>query len=101
MLKKPEEQIAEYGARRLARARVAMDDFVAGWSDVKPQVLIGPPAASIDEEVRRRSVNLVTVGSRGAGGSSMVLLGAVAEAILENVPCDVGIARVDGTFRRP
>ena len=97
----PEEQIAEYGARRLARARVAMDDFVAGWSDVKPQVLIGPPAASIDEEVRRRSVNLVTVGSRGAGGSSMVLLGAVAEAILENVPCDVGIARVDGTFRRP
>ena len=96
-----ERQIAEFGSRRLARAAEAMEEFVSGWSDVKPQVLTGPPAASIDEEVRRRSVNLVTVGSRGGGGSSMVLLGAVAEGILENVPCDVGIARVGGTFRRP
>lgn len=97
----PESQIAEFGSRRLARATAAMEDFVTTWTDVKPQVLTGPPAASIDEEVRLRSVNLVTVGSRGGGGSSMVLLGAVAEGILENVPCDVGIARVDGTFRRP
>lgn len=96
-----EQQIAEFGARRLARAREAMEEFVSAWSDVRPLVLTGPPAASIDEEVRRRQVNLVTVGSRGGGGSSMVLLGAVAEGILENVPCDVGIARVDGTFRRP
>lgn len=95
------EQIDEFGRRRLARATEAMEDFVGEWDDVKPLVLTGPPAASIDEEVRRRSVNLVTVGSRGAGGSSMVLLGAVAEAILDSVPCDVGIARVGGSFRRP
>lgn len=96
-----ESQIAEFGQRRLARATDAMEEFVGRWNDVKPQVLTGPPAASIDEEVRRRSVNLVTVGSRGAGGSSMVLLGAVAEAILDSVPCDVGISRVEGSFRRP
>ncbi len=96
-----ERQIAEFGTRRLARATEAMEEFASAWDNVKPQVLTGPPAASIDEEVRRRSVNLVTVGSRGGGGSSMVLLGAIAEGILENVPCDVGIARVDGTFRRP
>jgi len=43
----------------------------------------------------------VVVASRGAGATRMVLLGSVASALLDAVPCDVAIARVAGDFRRP
>lgn len=76
--------------------------FVTEWGDrIDTRVVQGPPPTAIGELARRQSADLVTVASRGAGGSSMVLLGSVAEAVMQAVPCDVAVARVPGPFRRP
>ena len=88
--------------RRLKLAVEKMEEFVAHWPGrVKPLVVDGSPATSIDEVVRRRGVDLVVVANRGAGATRMILLGTVADGVLETVPCDVLVARVDGDFRRP
>jgi nucleotide-binding universal stress UspA family protein len=95
-------ELDELRRRRLADLEELAAGFVAHWDDrVSLAVLDGPPAEVVGEEARRRNADLVTVSSRGAGGSQMVLLGSVAEAIMWGVPTDVAVARVPGQFRRP
>lgn len=97
----PEEVDASRGAR-LQAANDRMAEFVHGWEgDLRTVVVDGPPTETIDELVRRRSADLVVVGSRGATATRMVLLGTVAEGILIHAPCDVLVARSPATFRRP
>jgi nucleotide-binding universal stress UspA family protein len=87
---------------RLDRATERMEEFAAQWPGrVKPLIVEGPPHTAIDEVVRRRGVDLVVVANRGAGATKMVLLGTVADGVLETMPCDVLVARVPGDFRRP
>lgn len=96
------EEVEASRSVRLRLAREAMDRFVAPWEGrVKGLVVDGPPFETIDEVVRRRTADLVTVASRGQGATKMVLLGTVAEGLLDTVPCDVSIARVGSQFRRP
>ncbi len=98
----PAEELAVLRARRLRDAATALEEFVAGWEGVvKSGVVDGPPLETIAEEVRRRAGDLVTVASRGMNADSMVLLGTVAEGIMETAPCDVALARVPSVFRRP
>jgi nucleotide-binding universal stress UspA family protein len=95
------EVVAARGTR-LRRAAERMEEFVAAWPGrVKPLVVDGAPQTAIDEVVRRRGVDLVVVANRGAGATKMILLGTVADAVLEAMPCDVMVARVPGDFRRP
>lgn len=97
----PEEVDASRGAR-LEIAHDRMADFAQGWDgDLRTVVVDGPPQETIDELVRRRSADLVVVGSRGATATRMVLLGTVAEGLLIHAPCDVLVARSPATFRRP
>lgn len=97
----PEEVDASRGAR-LEAANDRMAEFVHSWEgDLRTVVVDGPPTETIDELVRRRSADLVVVGSRGATATRMVLLGTVAEGILIHAPCDVLVARSPATFRRP
>lgn len=97
----PEEVDASRGTR-LEAARDRMAEFVQEWNtDVRTLVTDGPPTETIDEVVRRRSADLVVVGSRGATATRMVLLGTIAEGILIKAPCDVLVARSHATFRRP
>lgn len=94
-------QIVDSRRERLHRAEEALKAFVSQWEGrVRPMVVDGTPSDALDEIVRRRGADLLTVGSRGQGGDSMVLLGGVAEDLLAAVPCDVGVARVAGPFRR-
>jgi nucleotide-binding universal stress UspA family protein len=87
---------------RLRRAAERMEEYVAQWpGKVKPLVVDGHPPTAIDEVVRRRGVDLVAVTNRGAGATKMILLGTVADGVLEAMPCDVLVARVPGDFRRP
>lgn len=87
---------------RLGRAEEALDEFIAPWGDgVRSLIVEGPPSQAIGEAARRRGADLVTVASRGAGATSMVLLGGTAEEIMAAVACDTAVARVAGTFRRP
>jgi nucleotide-binding universal stress UspA family protein len=96
-----EEMEASRGTR-LEAAKDRMLEFTQPWnSQIRTMVTDGPPAETIDESVRRRSADLVVVGSRGASATRMVLLGTVAEGLVEQAPCDVLIARSPATFRRP
>lgn len=95
----------ELDASRGTRMEVAQDrmlEFTQTWNGrVKHLVTDGPPNENIDEAVRRRSADLVVVGSRGASATRMVLLGTVPEILVGHAPCDVYIARSPSTFRRP
>lgn len=96
-----EEMEASRG-NRLEAAKDRMLEFTQPWnSQIRTMVSDGPPAETIDESVRRRSADLVVVGSRGATATRMVLLGTVAEGLVVHAPCDVLIARSPATFRRP
>ena len=97
-----EERLALVRSQRMADLEEATAKFGAEWGDrVSTAVVHGPPPHAIGEFARRAKADLVTVGSRGAAQSSMVLLGSVAEAVMESVACDVAVARVPGPFRRP
>lgn len=96
-----EQEATDRRPRRLRAAQEALDEFVQPWEGLRTVVVEGPPARAIGEAARRRGADLVTVASRGAGATSMVLLGGVAEEVMEAASSDVGVARVEGTFRRP
>ena len=87
---------------RLAKAEEALDGYVTRWRNgLRTLVVEGPPSQAVGEAARRRGADLVTVASRGAGASSMVLLGGTAEEIMAAAPCDTAVARSEGIFRRP
>lgn len=97
-----EQDAAQRNRDRLARAHVALDEFSAPWGDaVRTLIVEGPPSQAIGEAARRRGADLVTVASRGAGATPIVLLGGTAEEIMGAAPSDVAVARVESTFRRP
>lgn len=96
------EEVSASRAQRLAKAAEKMESFVAPWNGmVKTLVVDGPPISTIEETLRRRGADLVVVGSRGATATRMVLLGNVAEGLLDGAPCDVLVARTPSQFRRP
>lgn len=96
------EEIDASRGERLETARDRMLEFSQQWNgQVRTLVTDGPPNETIDEAVRRRSADLVVVGSRGATATRMVLLGSVAEGLIGHAPCDVLIARSPANFRRP
>lgn len=87
---------------RLEVAEEGMREFSQAWNgQVRTLVADGPPTETIDEIVRRRNADLVVVGSRGASATRMVLLGTVAEGLVDHAPCDVLVARCPAQFRRP
>jgi nucleotide-binding universal stress UspA family protein len=97
----PEELDASRGLR-LEAASDKMAEFIHDWdADLRTMIADGPTLETIDEAVRRRSADLVVASSRGATATRMVLLGTIAEGLLEAAPCDVLIARVHSAFRRP
>lgn len=97
-----QEELDSARNRWLSAARDRMDGFADPWkSKVRTAVVDGPVTEAIDETVRQRNADLVVVASRGATATRMVLLGTVAEGLLDAVPCDVFVARVRSAFRRP
>lgn len=96
------EEVNASRSQRLEEAGLRMEEFVENWPGrVRPLVVDGPPQETIEEMVRRRGADLVSVSSRGSGATRMVLLGSVARAVAADAPCDVFIARVPSQFRRP
>ena len=95
-------QLDKLRRERLSALEEDLGEFTAGWGKrVSAKVLEGPPAESVAELARRRRADLVVAANRGAAGSSMVLLGGAAEAMMRSVPCDAAVARAPGRFRRP
>ena len=96
-----EELDASRGVR-MEMANDRMAEFSQPWEGrVRTLVADGAPTHTIDEIVRRRNADLVIVSNRGATATRMVLLGTIAEGLVEGAPCDVLVARTPASFRRP
>ena len=56
---------------------------------VETVVREGYPATAIEEEARSRHADLVVIGTRGHSGLKHLLLGSVAERVVQKAPCPV------------
>ncbi|HET9853118.1 MAG TPA: universal stress protein, partial [Candidatus Limnocylindrales bacterium] len=61
--------------------------------DVVTEVLAGRPGAQLVETARRRSIDLVVIGSRGRTGLGRALLGSVAGEVLASARCSVLVVK--------
>jgi len=49
----------------------------------------GYPATVIEEEAERQEVDLIVIGTRGLSGLKHMLLGSIAERVVQKSPCPV------------
>lgn len=49
----------------------------------------GYPASVIEDEARERKVDLIVIGTRGHTGLKHLLLGSIAERVVQKAPCPV------------
>jgi len=56
---------------------------------VETVVREGYPATAIEEEARLRHADLVVIGTRGHSGLKHLLLGSIAERVVQKAPCPV------------
>lgn len=56
---------------------------------VQTLVREGYPATVIEEEAGRQGADLVVIGTRGHSGLKHLLLGSIAERVVEKAPCPV------------
>ena len=95
------EEIDLARKRRTAQAEDALRAFAERWPSARTVVASGPPPDVVAETARRRSADLVVVGSRGANATRIVLLGSTPSVLLDSSPCDLAIVRIPADFRRP
>ena len=74
-------------------ARRALDEY--GYKireqgiEVEMVVREGYPATIIEEEVERQNADMIVIGSRGRTGLKHLLLGSIAERVVQKAPCPV------------
>ena len=56
----------------------------------------GYPATAIEEEIHEARADLVVIGSRGRTGLSHLLLGSIAERVVQKAPCPVLTVKAPG-----
>jgi len=71
-------QLAAYGDRLRARGIAVSEVTREGY-----------PATVIEEEVERQNADMVVIGSRGRTGLKHMLLGSIAERVVQKAPCPV------------
>ncbi|WP_454692077.1 universal stress protein [Achromobacter aloeverae] len=85
------------GFQRMAEENAI--DFVNATPELhgKPlpriQVAAGRPERVVVDYARQTQASLLVAGTQGTGGLAGVLLGSVADALLERAPCDVMVVR--------
>jgi nucleotide-binding universal stress UspA family protein len=57
--------------------------------EVESVVREGYPATVIEEEAQRQRADLVVIGTRGLSGLKHLLLGSIAERVVQRAPCPV------------
>lgn len=57
--------------------------------DVETLAREGYPATVIEEEAERQHADLVVIGTRGLSGLKHLLLGSIAERVVQRCPCPV------------
>ncbi|MBN1852857.1 MAG: universal stress protein [Pirellulales bacterium] len=81
----------------------ALDDFL-GPFDLhgvmwRKSMRHGPPDREILAAAAETSPDLIVMGSVGLSGLSRILLGSVAERVLQAVPCSMLLVKAEDTFR--
>ncbi len=72
------QQLALYGDR-LRKSGLAVEELTRE----------GYPATVIEEEAERLGADLIVIGSRGRSGLKHLLLGSIAERVVQKAPCPV------------
>ncbi len=72
------DQLAHYG-ERLRERGLAVEEITRE----------GHPASVIEEEAERLGADLIVIGSRGRSGLKHLLLGSIAERVVQKAPCPV------------
>jgi nucleotide-binding universal stress UspA family protein len=90
-------EVAALNAGRLARAKRDVDAVAAGlerggWT-VRKRVRVGAPLTELLAAVAAARGDAVVVGARGASGVTRLLLGSVAEGLLNRSPIPVLVVR--------
>jgi nucleotide-binding universal stress UspA family protein len=57
--------------------------------EVEAVVREGYPATVIEEEAMRQKADLIVIGTRGLSGIKHLLLGSIAERVVQKAPCPV------------
>jgi nucleotide-binding universal stress UspA family protein len=79
------------GARRGVE-RAAAQLRTAGWR-VRPVVRVGHPLPELLREVERRRADLLVIGAQGVSGVKRLLLGSVADGVLNRCRIPILLAR--------
>ena len=57
--------------------------------EVEVAVTEGYPATAIEEEAERKHADLIVIGTHGHTGLKHMLLGSIAERVVQKAPCPV------------
>lgn len=100
------EMLADLEERRLTAEERALTDLerLAGEAPdgvaVDTALVRGRPGATLVDQLRERSADLVVLGTHGVGGARRALLGSVSQQVMEHAPCSALLVRdatsVDG-----
>jgi nucleotide-binding universal stress UspA family protein len=77
----------------LAALGRCLDPFAGCGLRWKTTVRFGDPRTVIITETHRQRPDLIAIGTHGRSGISRVLLGSVADWVIQRAPCDVLVAR--------
>jgi nucleotide-binding universal stress UspA family protein len=80
------QQVLERHAERLRAQGIAVETVVRE----------GYPATVIQEEAEERRADLIVIGTRGLTGLKHLLLGSVAERVVQKAPCPVLTVKTPG-----
>jgi nucleotide-binding universal stress UspA family protein len=86
----------EYGENMLKRfeddgqkSLIAVAETIPEATPVVTAVRIGPPHVQIVQYARDEEIDLIVVATHGRGGLKHVLIGSVAEKVVQMAPCPV------------
>jgi nucleotide-binding universal stress UspA family protein len=65
------------------------EEIAARGIEVETVVREGYPATVIEEEAKRLEADLIVIGTRGLSGIKHMLLGSIAERVVQKAPCPV------------
>jgi nucleotide-binding universal stress UspA family protein len=97
-LSPPSELRSEATLVLLEHGRTSLDRIAAGLHEstrcsVAVHIRSGTPWHEIVDEARRRTADLIVVGTHGRTGAARLLLGSQGEQVLRHAPCAVLVVR--------